>query len=195
MATPSYEALIRATVEKGSYVPCPKITFLVDKPKDLVCEICLVSELKFRSCVRELTDNTPTILPCGHIAGYRCLKEWLRTHTNCPFCRMELKYNACPHAITPRPVNKTNIHTIPKTIPEGGAITIQCKECRLKWREVYSELIMETHIKKFAEARKKYLESQDPSDLAKAWESKTMLEESYAVEFKDARVGEQQMYW
>ena len=112
-----------------------------------------MSKLQFRSGDHELNDNTAAILPCGHIARYRCLQEWLRRHKNCPFCGLDLKYKLCDQSIPARPVAKKTIHTIPRTIPEGGRIATQCKECRLETYSRCADTLWQSNVRDLEQAR------------------------------------------
>lgn len=60
----------------------------MDKKKlkaDDVCALCFVPHLD---------DKYPLVvrLPCHekHIFDLECIRPWLKTHTTCPFCRLEL---------------------------------------------------------------------------------------------------------
>lgn len=192
----SYAALIESIVPKGSYVPCPKITFLVDKPEDLVCEICLVSKLKFsHDKSSKYTDNTPAMLPCGHVAGYCCLREWLKENHSCPFCRLDLNHELCDHYVKARPIYRGNIHELPQTIPEGGRIASQCRGCRRQTSANCTLLLCEGRADRFREARGKFLESRNPADLAEVLIRKASLENAYAQIFADKNVGGQAVEW
>lgn len=193
--TSSYAALIDSILQKGSYVPCPKVTFLIDKPDDLVCEICLVSKLQFQPSVDGFSDATPAILPCGHIAGYSCLRKWLKTHHSCPFCRLDLKYELCDHSVPARPVDQANIHDVPRTIPEGGQIASQCKECRLRTSINCANTLWDANAERFREAREQFVRTRSPVDLAKAWALKVRIENGYAASFAEANVKGQAVEW
>lgn len=112
-----------------SFVPCPKITFLVDKPRPMLCQICRDSHFKLRCGTKPLADETFAILPCGHVAGSLCLTEWCEQHHECPFCRFKLKYPSCCHNIEPRMLTTTGIHLIPRTLPDNGEIPPKCDDC------------------------------------------------------------------
>ncbi|GMF07676.1 unnamed protein product [Ambrosiozyma monospora] len=34
--------------------------------------------------------HIPVVMPCGHIFGRSCLREWLKTHSSCPLCRNKI---------------------------------------------------------------------------------------------------------
>ena len=120
----------------NSYVPKPLITFLFDQPSKLVCQLCKETELRLGSRKHEIRDSIPAILPCGHVAGLECLLQWMGIQSemsgrrSCPFCRMPLEYACCDHQLEPKPINKTSIFHLPKTIPEGGKIPDNCMDCR-----------------------------------------------------------------
>ncbi|KAK9365935.1 hypothetical protein V1509DRAFT_320168 [Lipomyces kononenkoae] len=39
----------------------------------------------------EASEHVPLQMPCGHIFGKNCLKEWLTTSTTCPLCRTAIE--------------------------------------------------------------------------------------------------------
>lgn len=111
------------------FVPCPKVTFLVDKPRPVLCQICRESHFRLRGGTTRLADETFAILPCGHVAGSVCLAQWCEQHHECPFCRFKLKYPGCRHHIEPILLTSTGIHLLPRTLPDNGKIPQQCEEC------------------------------------------------------------------
>ena len=69
-------------------LPIITLDFLHEDEK--ICGICDNKYDKdFRVCGRE----SPCCLPCGHIAGHQCLREWLSPYecgfVKCPFCNVE----------------------------------------------------------------------------------------------------------
>lgn len=78
-----------------SFFPFPKITFLIDRPPKLECQICRQAYCKIKSDTELVDDTTFSMMPCGHVACSRCLDKWLRRHDSCPFCRSCLKYPGC----------------------------------------------------------------------------------------------------
>ncbi|KAM0546413.1 hypothetical protein ACHAPJ_010880 [Fusarium lateritium] len=119
----------------------------VDKvrPIQLTCNIC-----------RELMTTSPSepnhldrrdshaacIMPCGHMFGLICLKEWFRhandpnkgTHT-CPACNTEFHHHpVCSHRtigqLIPNSVAKYS--RIPPPLSAGGLVAPECTECEAK---------------------------------------------------------------
>lgn len=120
-----------------SFIPNPKVTFIVHSPQDLVCGICQITELKFqhsklgrvsRRRKAAFCDSVPVIAPCGHVAGSECMEKWLEENETCPFCREQLVHE-CGHRIPLQPITTDNIYFIPPTIPAGGSIPESCKYC------------------------------------------------------------------
>lgn len=122
-----------------SFFPYPKSSFLLECHSNLVCEICHESKLRFRSDRYKVCDETPALLPCGHIAGFTCLSSWIQaqveadpTNVCCPTCRMPILYEKCGHAVSPRPIVSNSIQKLPRTIPGGGTIPDLCMSCTNK---------------------------------------------------------------
>ncbi|KAK8064665.1 hypothetical protein PG994_007303 [Apiospora phragmitis] len=138
----------RQYAEEESYVPSPKITFLIDKPK-LTCQICLVTTLKLTSPddddadtpqpgdfdYVESEDTMPAILPCTHVACTSCMSAWLKEHDGCPFCREVHRRPGCEHPVPYRPLTHATIASLPSTRPEGGKIAAACDPCSARKRE------------------------------------------------------------
>ncbi|GMF08883.1 unnamed protein product [[Candida] boidinii] len=34
--------------------------------------------------------HIPVLMPCGHVFGRSCLREWLKTNNSCPLCRLSI---------------------------------------------------------------------------------------------------------
>ncbi|KAI5921557.1 hypothetical protein F4810DRAFT_677660 [Camillea tinctor] len=133
--------------DHDSFFPTPKITFLIDQPENLTCLICSTS-LKMCLNSEEAKETTPAILACGHLACSSCLTQWLKIHGNCPFCRQEMTYSSCGHDVEPRLIAHDTIHSIPRTLADGGKIGKKCGSCRAKaqrkeslekWQELADE--------------------------------------------------------
>ena len=150
----------RIVVPEGeAFFPTPKVTFLIDEPKDLICQICQSVTLDMASsncssssssscsdcsgCASEKQENRgrdkeknekaqPAILPCGHIGCYNCLTEWLTVHSACPFCRKVMRHKDCRHTVEPRVITHDTVHALPRTTAEGGTIGHKCRECRVE---------------------------------------------------------------
>lgn len=119
-----------------SFFPCPKITFLLDPPDDLICSICQETELVFpkdrytymADLDYDSLDCIPVITPCGHVAGQTCMNTWLKSNRTCPFCRGPLTYE-CGHFIEPKRITPAEINLIPSTVPCGGVVPNDCESC------------------------------------------------------------------
>lgn len=153
------------------FLPHPKITFLVDRPRGLVCQICKVSSLSVRS-ERDAglldDDCTPAVLPCGHVAGARCLEEWFRSgagsRRDCPFCRKRLTYAACGHRVHERRVTQESVHLLPKTLPAGGCLPDRCAECTKRVLKKAAERRYDDTNREFMEARSRYHRTGSAAD-------------------------------
>ncbi|KAI2623719.1 hypothetical protein GGS21DRAFT_533874 [Xylaria nigripes] len=114
------------------FVHSPKVTFLIDEPDTLLCQICQRTPLKMAITAALPAPDMTAILPCGHISCYGCIKTWLDEHTSCPFCRTDLTYTDCSHQVQPRIIAQDTIHTLPETLARGGEIGEQCFGCTEK---------------------------------------------------------------
>jgi hypothetical protein len=112
-----------------SFVPSPKITFLIDEPDNLVCQICQQTSLKMAITAETPSLETPAILPCAHIFCHGCIDLWLADHNSCPFCRTEVTRTGCRHPVEPCLIAQDTIHTIPETLANGGKIGDKCFNC------------------------------------------------------------------
>jgi hypothetical protein len=154
-----------------SFFPCPVINLLIDRPGDVVCQICL-------------TDDTFAILPCGHAAGHKCLRAWFRLEDSCPFCRMVLRYPICGHKVLPRLLTSNTIHVLPRTIPDGGALPPICLKC------VHSDLLRSTQARfeqtadvfRRARARALALDPETDTDAAATASMDRMLRQKQILE-------------
>lgn len=151
---------------EDSYFPCPRITFLIDKPKMLVCQICRESRCRVKSskAARNSDDTTFAIMPCGHAAGSQCLKAWLSGHDFCPFCRAFLTYTECGHAIEPRPLTTEMLYFLPRTVPDNGHVPRKCWECMRQELLAESRPMFGRISLAFQEARRRYHETQRADD-------------------------------
>ncbi|KAI0100889.1 hypothetical protein GGR51DRAFT_341570 [Nemania sp. FL0031] len=123
---------------KECFIPSPKITFLIDKPDNLVCQICRQARLKLAVTAENPEPETTTILPCGHIACYACINHWFERHASCPFCRVGLTHKRCGHKVRPRLLAQDTIHTLPETLANQGKIGDKCFKCAEKERREMS---------------------------------------------------------
>ncbi|KAI1121126.1 hypothetical protein F5Y10DRAFT_272393 [Nemania abortiva] len=83
------------------------------------------------------------ILPCGHVFGDRCIRGHFLAQRDlaCPACGFRMTYrcgHAIPPAIIPIAGSSSIRDTFPLTIPEGGPIPSQCKQCR--WEAIQARL-------------------------------------------------------
>lgn len=70
-------------------LPIITLEFLHDD--EMICGLCDNKyDKEFRVCAR---GESPCCLPCGHIAGHHCLREWLSPYeggfSKCPFCNVD----------------------------------------------------------------------------------------------------------
>lgn len=163
------------------FFPNPKITFLIDQPDNLVCQICQHSRLVFQQkpepqSMEKFPDSVPAIMPCGHVAGARCLRRWLRGHETCPFCRQELVYGKCGHRAPPRHITAEEMFLIPTTIPEGGAIPELCLRCYKVSLRASAEARYEACRRRFVQARCRFLTSNSQADATILLHRKADLE-------------------
>ncbi|KAK2066826.1 hypothetical protein P8C59_000610 [Phyllachora maydis] len=159
---------INSMSPKGSFVPMPKITFLIDQPRNLKCDICLL-DMEFGAPVARGTERpvgTPAMLACGHMACLRCLDKWVADKGTCPFCRLKLEYELCSHMMKAKPVDRESVHLLPKTLPEGGRLPDQCGHCTLKTSQKVAERLDAALAQPFREARERYAKTKSRKDLA-----------------------------
>lgn len=158
------EALL-VEVENPNFVPCPKISLSVGDAKKLgQCGICQESQLLLRSEKRGLDDSTLAILPCGHVAGYKCLRNWFSLNESpaCPFCRTPLRYQLCNHSSRLiRPLTRENLLSTPDTIPVGGVVPPQCVECSVATNASVNKYLLDAMLDKFKSLRTEYHEGTD----------------------------------
>ena len=149
-----------------SFIPCPKVTFLIDRPPPLVCQICRETRFRLRSPADDGTvnDTTFSIFPCGHVAGTQGLETWCYAYGTCPFCRLELRYPGCGHRIPPRHITHESIHVLPRTLPDGGVIPELCTECLKTNLVAEAEDRFATAAHKFREVRRRVQRTGDPGD-------------------------------
>ncbi|KAK5624937.1 hypothetical protein RRF57_000653 [Xylaria bambusicola] len=112
-----------------SFVPSPKITFLIDKPSNLICQICQQTPLKLAITADGPGPSMAAILPCGHVACHGCFKMWFANHDSCPFCRATMVHIGCGHQVKPRLLAQDTIHSIPATLSKSGKIGTACFTC------------------------------------------------------------------
>ncbi|KKY31558.1 hypothetical protein UCDDA912_g08479 [Diaporthe ampelina] len=124
------EALL-VEVENPNFIPCPK--------------------------KRAFDDHTLAILPCGHVAGYDCLRNWFSFNNSCPFCRMPLEYQLCTHASRLiRPLTRETLLSTPDTLPVGGVVPPQCFECAVVTNASVNKYLLDAMLEKFKALRSEY---------------------------------------
>lgn len=157
------EALL-VEIENPNFIPCPKISLSLDAKSLGNCGICHDSQLLLRSEKRGLNDHTIAILPCGHVAGYDCLRSWFSFNQCCPFCRTPLKYQLCMHpSRLIRPLTRENLFSTPDTLPIGGVINPQCLECSVETNANVHKYLLDTMLGKFKSLRADYHAEVDES--------------------------------
>ncbi len=127
--------------DAGFYAPMPQLTFLVDRTT-MQCHICVV-ELKLGPPGEHRSVHTPAMYPCGHIACYRCLKQWAATKRGygCPFCKATFEHAECKHPCKFQCLDNQNILRFPPTLPTAaGRVLDRCRDCRLDKAKTHLEL-------------------------------------------------------
>ncbi|KAH9908644.1 hypothetical protein F4778DRAFT_718014 [Xylariomycetidae sp. FL2044] len=139
---------------KESFFPLPKLTFLIDQPDDLVCQICQETPLRMARDSASADDATPVILPCGHVGCHFCVSHWLENSKSCPFCRKEMTHTGCRHPVQPRLLAHDTIGIIPKTLACGGAVGFNCGKCEAREQRAKALRKMKDAADKYKTARK-----------------------------------------
>lgn len=153
------EALL-ASDSDPNFLPCPSITLFIDAAPSLgICGICHVNELGFgqeddHKCAEG--EKSPAIVPCGHIACVDCLRQCLGTKPQCPFCRFELKYELCSHPMEARVITRDNLLSIPETVPMGGVVPYQCRDCRIATNKATNETVLKSLAEGFRTLQHQY---------------------------------------
>ncbi|KAG8166485.1 hypothetical protein KVR01_002174 [Diaporthe batatas] len=102
-------------------------------------------------------DSTVAILPCGHIAGYKCLKQWFEVQQCCPFCRLPMNYQLCKHSSRLiRPLTRENLFGTPETLPAGGHLPPQCYECSIETDASVHKYLLGAMLAQFKSLRTEY---------------------------------------
>lgn len=144
-------------VENPNFIPCPRISLSLDANKLGPCGICHESQLLLRSQNKGLDDNTVAILPCGHIAGYTCLKSWFEIQQCCPFCRLPMNYQLCTHSSRLiKPLTRENLFSTPDTLAVGGALPPQCFECAIETDASVHRYLLGAMLDQFKKLRAEY---------------------------------------
>ncbi|KAK9424351.1 hypothetical protein SUNI508_13717 [Seiridium unicorne] len=193
IATSDIEA--KSIPANTTFIPNPMTTFLIDKAEDLVCQLCQVTPLKLGKRTCRIDDSMPAILPCGHVAGARCLHQWMSTGRDyCPFDKFSLRHAKCRHLRLPHILDHDSILAVPRTVPSGGAFPDYCKTCRLEQEEV-SEIVSVRNLKKrFVEAREAF-EKDETEEKKQAMDVATRDFEEMAFESRGKRLGHLFILW
>ncbi|KAK0665883.1 hypothetical protein QBC41DRAFT_158327 [Cercophora samala] len=140
--------------DMGTYIPDPKFTFLFDPNRhnhQHTCAICLTSPLFLlpatdgqRTPYDQTNDSVPCVLPCGHMFGQACIRQWMQDHDRCPVCRTAMVHELCRHKIKIRPMWQDTVWLIPRTVPDGGKIGAYCSRCEEVERRSVVNGLMET---------------------------------------------------
>ncbi|KAI1318418.1 hypothetical protein F5Y16DRAFT_134651 [Xylariaceae sp. FL0255] len=171
----SSPSLQKEATENESFVPSPKVTFLIDEPQNLICQICQQTNLRIALTASESGSDEsndgeiPALLACGHIACKSCLDSWLEHNDSCPFCRILLRHTAapscCQHKVQPRLIAHDTIHSLPPTLPNGGKIGDRCHACLEKDHKKITLERMVEGAEKFRRAREKADRSGEKEDV------------------------------
>ncbi|KAK1674790.1 hypothetical protein BDP55DRAFT_632854 [Colletotrichum godetiae] len=169
-------------------LPSPKITFLIDKPGDLVCQICHHSQLALRNEAEarglyvELWDSVPAMLPCGHVAG-TVFGDLAPDYESCPFCRQELVHSKCGHQVQPRHLFSQNVAFTPNSIPHGGSIPELCYAYYKAALWVSADVRYRACKRRFEQARSRHLASESQADANILLHMKVDFEKVMVEEF------------
>ncbi|KAF8469614.1 hypothetical protein BDZ91DRAFT_58904 [Kalaharituber pfeilii] len=94
---------IRKRRASASAIADLKILRLKDLPEDdRCCNICMEPYVEEKYPCDQPKKENATRMPCGHVFGSYCLKQWLQNHNTCPACRMEVDYVEVEEEIVPR---------------------------------------------------------------------------------------------
>lgn len=140
--------------DKHTFVPSPKITFLIDEPDNLICQVCQQAPLMMAITAECAGPESTAILPCGHVFCLGCIDVWLASHASCPFCRTSMTHAECGHQVQPRLIAQDTIHTLPETLANGGKIGRICFKCNERDRKEMSVLRWTELAQKFKTARR-----------------------------------------
>ncbi|EKJ73941.1 hypothetical protein FPSE_05902 [Fusarium pseudograminearum CS3096] len=146
-----------------SFIPFPKVTFLVDKPIKIQCQICHQANCQIKPDAEPPDESQFSLMPCGHAACSNCLEQWFKTQKTCPFCRANLVYG-CGHAVPPRPLTEEGLHMIPKTLPDRGCIPNFCVHCRKAIQMEEAKDKFRQAVEEFEAARQRFSQTQAAAD-------------------------------
>ncbi|KAI1335833.1 hypothetical protein F5Y15DRAFT_224111 [Xylariaceae sp. FL0016] len=164
-----------------TFISSPKVTFLIDQPDNLLCQICYEQNLRMGKSAADPANSTPSIIPCGHIACHSCFSSWLETKDTCPFCRKSMQHKQCQHAVKPRLITSETIGDFPPTLAEGGKIGELCLPCRARSRQ-------DQCFRKWADAAEKFKvvrKRAEMLDTAEAFEELAKAQKAFEGVPKD----------
>lgn len=84
---------VRRRRASASAIAALQVLRLADLPEeDRCCNICMEQYVEEKyPCDKPKQENAMR-MPCGHVFGSYCLKQWLQNHNTCPACRMEVDF-------------------------------------------------------------------------------------------------------
>ena len=84
---------VRRRRASASAIAALQILRLTDLPEDeRCCNICMEQYVEEKYPCDQPKKENATRMPCGHVFGSYCLKQWLQNHNTCPACRMEVDF-------------------------------------------------------------------------------------------------------
>lgn len=152
-----------AGISDPDFLPCPQITLFMDPEANLGrCGICQTTQLELQAEDDDdgLSDAAVAIVPCGHLACRACMKQCLENRARCPFCRFPLEYELCCHPLEARVLTRENLLSTPDTVPMGGKIPDQCRDCRVATNRVASASILKSLADSFQVLYEQYQTSE-----------------------------------
>lgn len=149
---------------KESFFPFPKVTFLIDEPIEVKCQICHQANCQIKPDAEPLDESTFSLMPCGHAACLQCLEGWFENQGTCPFCRVDLIYPGCGHRVPVRPLTREGLHLLPRTLPDQGRISNLCARCLKARLLTRAEEKLEQAMEGFRAARLRLHYTKAPTD-------------------------------
>ncbi|KAI1373877.1 hypothetical protein F4677DRAFT_461730 [Hypoxylon crocopeplum] len=153
----------RAPSANEAFFPSPMVTFLIDQPRNILCQICLEVRLEMAETADDPKESTPAILPCGHVCCHTCMSLCLRSNDRCPFCRENMTHPICRHMVKPKLIARDTIHLLPKTMSRGGMIAPFCYRCEGRTRRELAAERFRRLAEDFKNARRLAEETGDPN--------------------------------
>jgi PHD/YefM family antitoxin component YafN of YafNO toxin-antitoxin module len=149
-----------------SFFPFPKVTFLIDQPIELKCQICHQASCQIKSDAESPDESTFSLMPCGHAACLQCLEGWFEYQGTCPFCRVDLIYPGCGHRVPVRPLTREGLHLLPRTLPDQGRIPNFCAQCLKETLLSQAEEKLKQAIEGFEATRQRFYHTKAAADKA-----------------------------